>query len=61
LIALNLIKLNTKFKGNSDNTNLLDKEKIINNIKIKRIKEKVNKRESITFITPLLNNIFILY
>ena len=58
---MSLIKLNTKFKSNSNNTNLLNKEEIINNIKIKGIKGEVNKGEGTTFTTPLLNSIFILY
>jgi hypothetical protein len=58
---LDLIKLNAKVKGNSNNANLLNKEEIINNIKIKGIKGEVNKGEGATFTTPLHNNIFILY
>jgi hypothetical protein len=34
---------------------------MINNAEIKGIKGEVNKREGATFITLLLNNIFILY
>jgi hypothetical protein len=34
---------------------------MINNAKIKGIKGEVNKGESATFTTPLLNSIFILY
>ena len=58
---MSLIKLNTKFKSNSNNINLLNKEEIINNIKIEGIKGEVNKGEGATFTTPLLNSIFILY
>ena len=58
---MDLIKLNAKFKGDSNNVNLLNKEEIINNIKIEGIKGEVNKREGATFTTPLLNSIFILY
>jgi hypothetical protein len=58
---LDLIELNAKFKGNSNNTNLLNEKEIINDIKIEGIKREVNKGEGITFTTPLLNSIFILY
>jgi hypothetical protein len=58
---LDLIKLNAKFKSNSNNANLLNKEEIINNVKIEGIKGEVNKGEGATFTTPLLNSIFILY
>jgi hypothetical protein len=58
---LDLTKLNAKFKGNSDDINLLDKEKIINNVEIKGIKGKVNKGKGTTFTTPLPNSISILY
>jgi hypothetical protein len=58
---LDLIELNAKFKGDSNNTNLLNEEEIINNIKIEGIKGEVNKKKGATFTTPLLNNIFILY
>jgi hypothetical protein len=58
---LDLTELNTKFKGNSNDTNLLDKEEIINNAKIKGIKGEVNKGEGVTFTTPLLNSMSILY
>jgi hypothetical protein len=58
---LDLIELNAEFKGNSNNANLLNKEEIINNIKIKGIKGKVNKGEGATFTTPLPNSIFTLY
>jgi hypothetical protein len=58
---LDLIKLNAKFKSDSNNANLLNKKEIINDAKIKGIKGEVNKREGITFTTLLLNSIFILY
>jgi hypothetical protein len=58
---LDLIELNAKFKGNSNNANLLNKEEMINNTKIKGIKGEVNKGKGTTFTTPLLNSIFILY
>jgi hypothetical protein len=58
---LDLIELNAKFKGNSNNANLLNKEEIINDAKIEGIKGEVNKRKGATFTTPLLNCIFILY
>jgi hypothetical protein len=58
---LDLIELNAKFKGDSNNANLLNKEEIINNAKIKGIKGEVNKGEGATFTTLLLNSIFILY
>jgi hypothetical protein len=58
---LDLIKLNAKFKGDSNNTNLLNEKEIINDAKIKGIKGEVNKGEGATFTTPLPNSIFILY
>jgi hypothetical protein len=58
---LDLIKLNAKFKGDSNNANLLNKKEIINDIKIEGIKGEVNKGEGTTFTTLLLNSIFILY
>jgi hypothetical protein len=58
---LDLIKSNAEFKGNSNDANLLNKEEIINNAKIEGIKGEVNKGEGVTFTTPLLNSIFILY
>jgi hypothetical protein len=58
---LDLIELNAKFKGDNNDANLLNKKEIINNTKIKGIKGEVNKGESATFITLLLNSIFILY
>jgi hypothetical protein len=58
---LDLTELNAKFKGDSNNANLLNEKEIINNIKIKGIKGEVNKGEGVTFTTPLLNSIFILY
>jgi hypothetical protein len=58
---LDLIKLNAKFKGDSNDANLLNKEEIINDAKIKGIKREVNKGEGATFTTPLFNSIFILY
>jgi hypothetical protein len=58
---LDLIELNAKFKGDNNNANLLNEKEIINNIKIKGIKGEVNKGESATFTTLLLNSIFILY
>jgi hypothetical protein len=58
---LDLIKLNAKFKGNSNDANLLNKKEIINDIKIEGIKGEVNKGEGATFTTLLLNSIFILY
>jgi hypothetical protein len=58
---LDLIELNAKFKGNSNNANLLNKEEIINDAKIEGIKGEVNEREGATFTTLLLNSIFILY
>jgi hypothetical protein len=58
---LDLIKLNAKFKDNSNNANLLNEKEIINNVKIEGIKREVNKGKGATFITLLLNSIFILY
>jgi hypothetical protein len=58
---LDLIELNAKFKGNSNNANLLNKKEMINNAEIKGIKREVNKGKGATFTTPLLNSIFILY
>jgi hypothetical protein len=58
---LDLIELNAKFKGNSNNANLLNEKEMINDAKIKGIKREVNKGEGITFTTLLLNSIFILY
>jgi hypothetical protein len=58
---LDLIKLNAKLKGDSNNTNLLNEKEIINDAKIKGIKGEVNKGEGATFTTPLPNSIFILY
>jgi hypothetical protein len=58
---LDLIELNVKFKGDSNNANLLNKEKIINNTKIEGIKREGNKRKGATFTTLLLNSIFTLY
>jgi hypothetical protein len=60
-IALDLIESNAKFKGNSNDANLLNKEEMINDTKIEGIKGEVNKGEGATFTTPLPNNIFILY
>jgi hypothetical protein len=58
---LDLIKLNAKFKDNSNNANLLNEKEIINDAKIEGIKREVNKGKGATFITLLLNSIFILY
>ena len=58
---MDLIKLNAKFKGDSNNANLLNKKEIINDIKIEGIKGEVNKGEGATFTTPLPNSIFISY
>ena len=58
---MDLIELNAKFKGDSNNTNLLNEKEMINNAKIKGIKGEVNKGESATFTTLLPNSIFILY
>jgi hypothetical protein len=55
------MELNAKFKGDSNNANLLNKEEMINDAKIKGIKGEVNKGEGATFTTLLLNSIFTLY
>jgi hypothetical protein len=58
---LDLTELNAKFKGDSNNANLLNKEEIINNAEIEGIKGEVNKGKGATFTTFLPNSIFILY
>jgi hypothetical protein len=58
---LDLIELNAKFKGDSNDANLLNEEEMINDAEIKGIKGEVNKGEGATFTTPLPNNISILY
>ena len=58
---MDLIELNAKFKGDSNNANLLNEKEIINDAEIKGIKRKVNKGEGATFTTLLPNSIFILY
>jgi hypothetical protein len=60
-IALDLMELNAKFKGNSNNANLLNKEEMINDAEIEGIEREVNEGESATFTTPLPNSIFTLY